>query len=400
MSENRNRFSSRILKSNKSFIREILKVTGNPEIISFAGGQPDPDLFPVTELGRCAEYVFSKYGSKLFQYGTSEGFAPLREWIFEKYYKNINYPGWGPENILITSGSQQALDLIGKIFIDSGDSILIERPGYLGAIQAFAMYEPEFVGIPLRDDGLDFDFLERELSRLEPKFLYSNPTFQNPTGKTLAAHKRSFLSEILRKRKVLLIEDNPYGEIRFESEAIPSMISYYPEATVSLGTFSKTLSPGLRLGWIFASKEIVERLVVAKQAGDLHSGTFSQILLHEYLETYDFETQVNRIRNSYFKKMECMEKALIESLSDFADWVSPKGGMFFWIRLKNSLSSKDLFEEAIRNKVAFVPGFPFYTDNPETDTLRLNFSHSSLETIETGISRIGDAVRKISKIHA
>ncbi|PKA05097.1 aminotransferase class I/II-fold pyridoxal phosphate-dependent enzyme, partial [Leptospira ellisii] len=177
---------------------------------------------------------------------------------------------------------------------------------------------------------------------------------------------------------------------------IPKMISYYPEATVSLGTFSKTLSPGLRLGWIFAPKEIVERLVVAKQAGDLHSGTFSQILLHEYLENCDFDAQVDRIRNSYFKKMECMQRALKEHLSDFADWISPKGGMFFWIRLKNSLSSKDLFEEAIRSGVAFVPGFPFYAERPETDTLRLNFSHSSLETIEDGISRIAVAAQTLS----
>ncbi|PJZ56967.1 hypothetical protein CH367_12830 [Leptospira barantonii] len=398
MNENRFLFSDRILKSNRSFIREILKVTSHPEIISFAGGHPDPDLFPVQELAASTESAFQKYGSKLLQYGISEGFTPLREKIFERYYKNINY-SLGPENILITTGSQQALDLIGKVFINPGDSILIERPGYLGAIQAFSLYEPNLVGIPMESDGLDPEFLKTVFRDVDPKFLYSNPTFQNPTGKTLPLDKRKRISEILKKENCIFIEDNPYGEIRFDEEILQSVQSFYPEGTVSLGTFSKTLTPGFRVGWICAPKEIMDRLLIAKQASDLHSNLLSQIVLDEYLNRYDLNLQIEKTRSSYRIKKECMEEFLNRTMIDFADWVSPKGGMFFWLKLKDGVRSMELFDVAIANNVAFVPGIPFYADKPEPDTMRINFSHSSLDAIEMGIDRIAESVRKISKIH-
>lgn len=388
-------FSDRILKSNRSFIREILKVTSHPEIISFAGGQPDPTLFPLEELKFSTELAFQKHGSQLLQYGVSEGYTPLREKIFERYYKSIKYPGLSPENILITTGSQQALDLIGKIFINPSDPILIERPGYLGAIQAFSLYEPFVIGIPLEDDGLDIVALKNTLSKTNPKFLYSNPTFQNPTGKTLSIEKRNRLAEVLRRENCILIEDNPYGEIRFESEAIPSVQSLYPERTISIGTFSKTLSPGFRVGWVCAPREILDKLLIAKQASDLHSNIPSQFILTEYLDHYDLDLQIERIRNSYKLKKECMEESLKRYLTEFADWVSPKGGMFFWLTLKNEVNSMRLFEAAIANNVAFVPGNPFYTGEPETNTMRINFSHSSIETIELGIRRIGESIQKL-----
>ncbi|MBM9499872.1 PLP-dependent aminotransferase family protein [Leptospira sp. 201903071] len=391
-------FSDRILKSNRSFIREILKVTSHPEIISFAGGQPDPALFPLEELKHASELAFQKHGSRLLQYGISEGYIPLREKIYERYYKNIKYSGLSPENILITTGSQQALDLIGKIFINPGDPILIERPGYLGAIQAFSLYEPFVIGIPLEDDGLDTVVLEKTLSNTNPKFLYSNPTFQNPTGKTLSIEKRRTISEILRRENCILIEDNPYGEIRFENETLPSLQSFYPELTISLGTFSKTLSPGFRVGWVCAPKEIIDKLLIAKQASDLHSNILSQIILDEYLIHHDLDLQIDRIRNSYRLKKESMEIALNRYMVEFADWVAPKGGMFFWLRLKNDLNSMKLFESSIANNVAFVPGNPFYTGEPELNTMRINFSHSSIETIEEGIRRIGESTRKLSTI--
>ncbi|XDD50430.1 PLP-dependent aminotransferase family protein [Leptospira sp. WS92.C1] len=395
---NQNRFSNRILKSNKSFIREILKVASQPGMISFAGGYPDPELFPVEELKLSTEAVFAKYGFKLLQYGISEGFLPLREKIFDRYYKNVNHLDLGPENILITTGSQQALDLIGKVFINPGDPILIERPGYLGAIQAFSLYEPNLIGIPLEDDGLDLSILENNLSRIKPKFLYSNPTFQNPSGNTLSLEKRKRISEILRTYDCILVEDNAYGEIRFESDTIPDVQSFYPENTLSLGTFSKTLSPGLRVGWICAPKEILEKLLIAKQASDLHSNLLSQIVLNEYLSRYDLDLQIDKIRSSYRLKKECMENFLKDRLSDSAQWVSPKGGMFFWLKLKKGIHSMELFEAAISNHVAFVPGFPFYSESPESDTIRINYSHSSLESIETGVLRIAESVRKISKV--
>lgn len=391
-------FSDRILKSNRSFIREILKVTSHPEIISFAGGQPDPTLFPLEELIFSTEAAFQKHGSQLLQYGVSEGYIPLREKIFERYYKNIKYPNFSPENILITTGSQQALDLIGKIFINPSDSILIERPGYLGAIQAFSLYEPFVIGIPLEDDGLDIVALKNILSKTNPKFLYSNPTFQNPTGKTLSIEKRNMLAEVLRSNHCILIEDNPYGEIRFESEKIPSVQSLYPERTISIGTFSKTLSPGFRVGWVCAPKEILDKLLIAKQASDLHSNIPSQFILNEYLNHYDLDLQIDRIRSSYRLKKECMEESLKRYLTEFADWVSPKGGMFFWLTLKNEVNSMRLFEAAIANNVAFVPGNPFYAGEPETNTMRINFSHSSIEAIERGIRRIGESIRKVSTV--
>ncbi|RHX87568.1 PLP-dependent aminotransferase family protein [Leptospira stimsonii] len=398
MNENEFLYSDRILKTNRSFIREILKVTSHPEIISFAGGQPDPALFPLEELRSATDSAFQKYGSQMLQYGISEGYTLLREKIFERYYKNIKYPGLSSENILITTGSQQALDLIGKIFINPGDPILMERPGYLGAIQAFSLYEPFLIGVPLEDDGLDLVALENTLSKTNPKFLYSNPTFQNPTGKTLSLQKRERIAEILGKHNCILIEDNPYGEIRFESEAFPSIQSLYPERTISLGTFSKTLSPGFRVGWICAPKEIQSKFLIAKQASDLHSNIFSQIVLSEYLDRFDLDLQIDKIRNSYKFKKECMEESLNRYMIDLADWVSPKGGMFFWLTLKNEMNSMKLFEAAIANNVAFVPGIPFYTEKPEINTMRINFSHSSIETIELGIQRIGESILKLSTI--
>ncbi|MBM9577525.1 PLP-dependent aminotransferase family protein [Leptospira sp. 201903070] len=367
-------------------------------MISFAGGQPDPALFPLEELKNASELAFQKHGSQLLQYGISEGYIPLREKIFERYYKNINYQGLSPENILITTGSQQALDLIGKIFINPGDPILIERPGYLGAIQAFSLYEPFTIGVPLEDDGLDTFVLENTLSKTKPKFLYSNPTFQNPTGKTLSIEKRRRISEILRMENCILIEDNPYGEIRFESDTMPSIQSFYPERTISIGTFSKTLSPGFRVGWVCAPEEIINKLLIAKQASDLHSNILSQIVLNEYLNHYDLDLQIDKIRNSYKLKKEAMESALNRYLVEFADWISPKGGMFFWLNLKNDLNTMKLFETAIANNVAFVPGNPFYTGVAETNTMRINFSHSSIETIERGICRIGESIQKLSPI--
>ncbi|TGK30461.1 PLP-dependent aminotransferase family protein [Leptospira yasudae] len=390
-------FSDRILKSSRSFIREILKATSHPGMISFAGGHPDPSLFPVEELRLSTESAFRKYGSDLLQYGISEGFIPLREKIFERYYKNINY-SLSSENILITTGSQQALDLIGKVLINPGDPIFIERPGYLGAIQAFSMYEPSLVGIPLEEDGMDLEFLKRSFGATVPKFLYSNPTFQNPTGKTLPLEKRKRLAEILKSQNSILVEDNPYGEIRFDSENLPSVQSFYPEGTISLGTFSKTLTPGFRVGWICAPKEMIDKILIAKQASDLHSNLLSQIVLDEYLNLYDLDLQIEKTRSSYRIKKERMEESLLRSMSGFAEWVSPQGGMFFWLKLKDIISSMELFESAIANNVAFVPGFPFYTNDPETDTMRINFSHSSLEAIETGILRISESIRKISKI--
>ncbi|MCZ7362862.1 MAG: PLP-dependent aminotransferase family protein, partial [Candidatus Methanoperedens sp.] len=264
-----NRFADRMKTTHKSFIREILKVTQQPEVISFAGGLPNPGLFPVEEIAEASAKVLADDGRNVLQYSTSEGYLPLREFIAERYLRKSGLK-IEPDDILITNGSQQGIDLIGKVFLNKGDRVVIERPGYLGAIQAFSIFEPNFQSVPLLDDGIDTDLLEKALNEDNAKLLYTIPNFQNPSGITYSGQKRKDIANIIEKHNVVCVEDNPYGELRFTGEDLPSIRNYLDE-TILLGSFSKIISPGLRLGWICAGKEIMEKLIVAKQAADLHS---------------------------------------------------------------------------------------------------------------------------------
>ncbi len=389
-----NRFADRMKTTSKSFIREILKVTQQPEVISFAGGLPNPGFFPAEEIARASTKVLTDDGRNVLQYSTSEGYLPLREFISERYLRK-NGLKIEPDEILITNGSQQGIDLIGKVFLNKGDRVVIERPGYLGAIQAFSIFEPTFKSVPLLDDGIDTDLLEKALGEDDAKLLYTIPNFQNPSGITYSGQKRKEVADILEKHSAVCVEDNPYGEIRFTGEDLPC-IRKYSENTILLGTFSKIISPGLRIGWICAGKEIMEKLIVAKQAADLHSNSLSQRIVHQYLMDNDIDEHIIKIRAAYGKRRDLMIEMMTEYFPEEVKYTKPEGGMFLWVTLPERVSSMDLFELAVKENVAFVPGNPFYTeDGSRNNTLRLNFSNSDEEQIEEGIKRLARCLERL-----
>ena len=385
-------FSDRIEKVHKSFIREILKVTENPKIISFAGGLPNPTFFPINEISNAASKVLENDGENVLQYSTTEGYYPLREYIAKRYLKKRLKID--PDDILITNGSQQGLDLLGKIFINNGDKIIIEKPGYLGAIQAFSMYEPIFYPIPLTGEGMDTSLLENTLKNNRIKLIYSVINFQNPSGITYSKKIRTEIGNILKDNDTIFIEDDAYGELRFIGKDIPSM-KYYNDNVIMLGSFSKITSPGLRLGWICAKKEVMNKLIVAKQASDLHSNYFSQRILYQYLIDNNIDIHIEIMKNIYKKQRDLMVSMIEEYFPKDIEYTKPEGGMFLWITLPKRISSRYLFDCAIEENVAFVPGDPFYTDGEGKNTLRLNFSNSDEEKIQKGIKILGNILKKI-----
>ncbi len=387
-------FAERMSNVPRSFVREILRVTEDPDMISFAGGLPNPISFPHNEIAESASFVLENSSNEALQYGSTEGYKPLRDYIAKRYGKSgldIH-----PDNILIINGSQQGLDLIGKVFLNSKDVVLLERPTYLAAIQSFGLYEPKFVSVPLLEDGVDIEVLEDMVEALDPKLFYSIPNFQNPTGITYSKIKREKIGGIFNKNNTILVEDNPYGEIRFIGEDLPS-IKNYVENSVLLGSFSKIVSPGMRLGWIVADKEIMNHLITAKQASDLHSNYLTQMIVHRYLTGFDVENHIQHIRNMYRKQRDCMINMIKKYFPSDVKYTQPEGGMFLWVTLPEGMSSMELFEIAIKENVAFVPGEAFYSDNPELNTLRLNFSNSNEKKIEEGIKRLGIAIKYLKQ---
>lgn len=385
-------FADRMSSVHRSFVREILKVTENPEIISFAGGLPNPRYFPVQEVARSAEKVLSQCGEASLQYSTTEGYLPLREKIAERYAKKgVKVTA---SEILITNGSQQALDLMGKAFLNKGDGVILERPTYLAAIQSFGFFEPVFHSVPLEEDGIDPLQLERTLCRDESKLFYSVPNFQNPTGITYSRDKLKAVAEKLSKSRTVFIEDNPYGDLRFMGEDGPSMRNYLGEDAVLLGSFSKIVAPGIRMGWICACEEIMEKLIVAKQASDLHSNYLCQRILDQYLMDNDIERHISKIRRAYKGQRDFMVEIMEEAFPEDVSFTRPEGGMFLWATLPESMSSLQLFERAIKDKVAFVPGQAFYADGGGSNTMRLNYSNSDKERIFEGITRLAKAIKE------
>jgi 2-aminoadipate transaminase len=378
----------------KSFIREILKVTENPQVISFAGGLPNPKLFPVKEIGEAATRVLAESGDSVLQYSTTEGFRPLRQYLAGRYLKNSGLT-IDPDEILITHGSQQGLDLIGKVFLDSGDGVAIERPGYLGAIQAFSMFQPQFHSVPLLDDGVDITALATTLREHRSKLFYGVPNFQNPSGITYSGPNRIDVADILKQHDTLFVEDDPYGELRFIGNDLPSLKTYLGDQAILLGSFSKIIAPGMRLGWICAARDIMEKIIVAKQASDLHSSFFSQRVIYQYLADNDIDSHIAKIRDAYKGQRETMVSAIERHFPDGVQYTKPEGGMFLWVTLPEGISSLELFNLASKANVAFVPGTPFYTDGGGADTLRLNYSCSDQASIEEGIGRLGEAIRTI-----
>jgi len=372
-----------------SAIRELLKLTEQPDVISFAGGLPSPDVFPVEKFQSACQSVLAKDGLMALQYGTTEGFKSLRDRIagyLERYGINTR-----SENILITSGSQQALDLIGKTFIDPGDRVLMEEPTYVGALQAWNAYQSNFVGVPIDADGMRIDVL-RDTLALGGKLIYAMPNFQNPAGVTLSKERRRVLVEIAEEYDVLLIEDDPYGQLRYDGEHLPPLFSLDGENVVYLSTFSKILSPGLRLGWMIASPDIIDRLIQAKQGTDLHTSTLIQMIAAEIIAGEFLDKQVQLIRSVYRDRRNVMLSAMKEYFPSNVTWTSPQGGLFLWVTLPPSLDSKEVLREALKKKVAFVPGEAFYADGSGANNLRLNFSYSKPAIIEEGIRRLGQVI--------
>ncbi len=388
-------FADRMACVHKSFVREILKVTEDPEIISFAGGLPNPRYFPVQGVAKAATKVLSDSGEAALQYSTTEGYLPLREMIAARYARRgLKVKA---SEILITNGSQQGLDLMSKVFLNKGDGVILERPTYLAAIQSFGFFEPKFHSIPLEEDGIDPQELSRVLAKDSAKLFYSVPNFQNPTGITYSQDKLRAVAEIMENERTIFIEDNPYGELRFMGEDRPSMRSFLGDGAVLLGSFSKIVAPGIRLGWTCASEDIMEKLIVAKQASDLHSNYFSQRVVHQYLQDNDIDRHIALIRRAYKEQRDCMVKTMEETFPENVSFTRPEGGMFLWVTLPEEMSSFDLFERAIKEKVAFVPGQAFYADGGGKNTMRLNYSNCDNERIVEGITRLAKAIKEQAK---
>lgn len=387
-----NLFAERMKNVHKSFIREILKVTEDKNIISFAGGLPNPKSFPVAEIGEAVSEVLSQNGDEILQYSTTEGYLPLREYIAERYSKKGLEVS--ADEILITNGSQQGIDLVSKVFLNKGDKVLVENPTYLAAIQSFGLFEPQFISVPLLEDGVDIDSLQRILEENKIKMFYSVTNFQNPTGITYSKEKRQKLAEILKNEDTVFVEDNPYGEIRFLGKDIPPVKAYL-EDSVLFGSFSKIVSPGMRLGWIVANEEIMEKIIIAKQASDLHSNYFTQRAVYKYLTHNNIDEHIEKIKEMYRNQRNMMVSMIEKYFPENVEYTKPEGGMFLWVTLPEGVSSMDLFDLAIKENVAFVPGQAFYVDGSGMNSLRLNFSNSNEEQIEEGIKRLGNAINKL-----
>nr|WP_276537056.1 PLP-dependent aminotransferase family protein [Anaerosalibacter massiliensis] len=380
-----------------SEIRELLKLTQKPEVISFAGGLPAPELFPVEELKKVSLKVSDEQGTAALQYGPTEGYEPLREQITKRMEK-IGVKA-KPENILVTSGSQQGLDFSAKIFINPGDIILCESPSYMGAINAFKAYEPKFIGVPTDEDGMIMEELEDILKNNDRvRFIYVIPDFQNPSGRTWSIERRKRLIELANEYNIAIVEDNPYGELRFEGEYYPSVKHYDTEGRVIfLGTFSKIFCPGLRLGWVYAEKEVLNKYVLAKQGSDLQSSTISQMQIAKFLEEYDIEKHIEKLKEVYKNRRDIMINTMKEEFPEEVKFTNPQGGLFTWVVLPEYMNARDLAVKALEKNVAFVPGGSFFPNGGNENTLRLNYSNMDEEKIKIGIKRLADAIKDMMK---
>lgn len=395
------RYAQRTQRMTSSAIRELLKLTEMPDIISFAGGLPAPDVFPVEAFREACDRVLREHGAQALQYSTTEGYVPLREMIARhtcRYGIEVN-----TDNILITTGSQQALDLIGKIFINPGDRILVESPTYLGALQAWNAYSAEYIAVPADQDGMNTDALEEAL-RTGPKFIYVLPNFQNPTGVTLSLERRVKLVELADRYGVPIIEDDPYGQLRFEGEHLPSIVALdgqfrknheacYRGNVIYMSTFSKILAPGLRLAWVVAPPEVIRKLVQAKQGADLHTSTFNQMAAFEVSKGGFLNRHINVIRQVYGERRNTMLAAMDRFFPTDVQWTYPKGGLFLWGVMPEGMDAAKVLRAALERKVAFVPGTPFFPCGGGQNTMRLNFSNATQESIMTGIQRLGEAIQ-------
>lgn len=389
-------YARRVGKVKASEIRELLKLIEQPEMISFAGGLPAPELFPVEELIEICTDVLRENGGAALQYSATEGVEPLRRQLSQLMYRN-DMPV-SAEQILVTTGSQQALDLAGKVFLDEGDLLFCESPTYLAAISAFNVFMPQFVEIETDDDGIIPESLEKALrERGKPKFLYVIPDFQNPSGRSMSTERRIALLEIARREDLIILEDNPYGEVGFEAEKRPTLKSLDVDGRVIYtSTLSKTFSPGLRVGWIAAEPELLRKFVLFKQGADLHSNTLAQMMAAVFMEKYDYQGHIDKIRRVYRSRRDAMRRAMTEHMPQVRI-TNPEGGLFFWAELPEGMNSRELMVRCLEKQVAFVPGGSFFPEKPKENTLRLNFSGMDEATIEEGVCRIKEAYREMTE---
>jgi len=385
-----------------SAIREIFKYSGDPSFISFAGGYPDPDVFPVEELKEVSVEALDKYAKKALQYSATEGVPELRQYLVKFMEEEENVKGLGEENIIITTASQQSLFLVGLVLIDPGDVVMVEAPTYLGALSAFDPFEPDYVSVPTDDDGIIPEKLEEMVIDLKKKgkkvkFLYVIPTFQNPAGYTLSLERRKRIVEIAEEQDFLIVEDDPYSYLVYEGERPPCVKSFdKSDHVIYLSTFSKTFVPGFRLGWIVAHKDIIRRIAISKQAADLCTGAYMQYITYLYMQKGHFMKHIDTMRDIYKVKHAAMLEALDKYMSDIPGvyWSKPKGGFFVWLVLPETVDCDQLFDKAIEHKVVYVRGSAFFADGQGKNTARLNFSQPKVEDIDKGIKILADVIKE------
>ena len=390
-------------RTKASVIRELLKITNKPGIISFAGGLPDPEHFPYDFVANSVKEIMATKGRVALQYGPTDGLPELKE-EFIKFLEKHEGITAKPENLIITTASQQALDMVGRLFIDASDPVLVEMPSYMGGLQVFKSYGADFIGVKLEDDGISTDELEEKLAWLRTqdehyKFVYLVPDFQNPSGVTLSAEKRRKVVELSEKYDVAIIEDSPYRQIRFEGTA-PDMLYRLDQKTrktnniISLFTFSKTFAPGLRLGVILAHPQIIKKMEILKQSLDLCTSSLNQLIAADFLRSGYFEKHIEVIKKTYKLKKDTMVAALEKYMPEGVTWTKPEGGLFLWVRLPEGMSADEMFADALKENVAYVIGSAFHCDGSGKNTMRLNFSYPTPEDIDEGIKRLATAVKK------
>lgn len=393
------KFSTRAREMKSSTIREILKITERPDVISFAGGLPAPELFPIKALKEACNRVLDNHGPKSLQYSLTMGVLPLREILAERLSRK-GLPV-AIDNLFITGGSQQGLDLIAKVFLNDGDTLLCENPTYLGAIQAFNIMRPKYVTVEMDQEGMIVEQVEEKIKKHNPRFIYVVADFQNPSGITMSLERRKQLLELAKRYHIPIVDDNPYGELRYVGESVPSLQSMGQDLVIELGTFSKIISPGLRIGWGVVSTEIMVMFERLKQGADLHTNTFAQYVVYEYIKAGNLDRHIEEIKTEYRKRREVMVEALKEHFPEGVKWFEPEGGLFLWVELPEGISASNLLPKAVEEKVAYVPGKPFYPHEEKDNTLRLNFSNANPDLIREGIKRLGNVFKEsIKALHS
>ncbi|WP_346878800.1 MULTISPECIES: PLP-dependent aminotransferase family protein [unclassified Clostridium] len=390
------RYANRTSNLKASEIRELLKLTEKPEIISFAGGLPAPELFPLDKLNEVASKVIKEKGQIALQYASTDGYMPLREIIVKERIAPTGVK-CDTSNVMLTNGSQQGLEFSAKLFINEGDTIACESPSYLGALNAFMAYGPKFLEIPMDENGMIVEELEKALENENHniKMIYTIPDFQNPSGITMNIERRKRLSELAAKYEIPLIEDSPYGDLRFEGESLPSIKSFDKAGyVINLGTFSKTFCPGLRLGWILAEEEIIKKYILIKQGADLQCNTFAQVIAGEYMKIYSLDDHIKSIIEVYRVRRDLMIDSMKKYFPEDVKYTYPSGGLFTWVELRKDLDSASIMEDALKENVAYVPGASFFPNGGKKNFFRLNYSNMPEDKIVEGIKRLGKVLHK------